>query len=242
MAGQPVDPAIRNAAEALMRDSDLPVPAIAAQVGAKPSTIRCWNRRFNWRPLQRSLVRIPAPAAWPAARRAAVARLYRQPLVEIGDLAVVMGAPRPRAVALFETMGLTGRRPGDFLGDGAPGQASPGLRAALRHHIARQIVRFDAALSDPPPNLDTARILRDLGGLKRLLDEADLHDSKAGGAHGTDGSDAARDSGPGESGRAVDLPALRAQIAQRYAAWSGAGAPAGLPGEPAAAPDPDPGP
>lgn len=237
MAGKPVDPAIRDAAEALMRDSDLPVLVIAAQTGARPSTIRTWSRRFNWRPLQRSLVRIPAPAAWPAARRAAVARLYRQPLVEIGDLAVVMGAPRPRAVALFETLALTGRRPGDFLGDGAPGQASPGLRAALRHHIARQIIRLDAALSDPPTTLDTARILRDLGGLKRLLDEADSRDPATGGAHGTGRSDAAHGA---ELDLPADLPTLRAQIAERYAAWCAERAAPGLPGEPAAGSDPDP--
>ncbi|NEU14051.1 hypothetical protein G3T14_18225 [Methylobacterium sp. BTF04] len=241
-----VDIAVRDATEALMRDTGLSVRAIAAQTGARLSTIRCWNRRYGWRPVRFGHRQIPEPSAWPAPRRAAVARLYRQPLVEIGDLAVAMGAPRPRAVALFETMGLTGRRPGMLLDDGAKGLSSPGLRAALRGHIARQIARFDAALSDDPPaTLDTARILRDLGGLKRLLDEA----ATDGGDDGADRSQAGLQSfgfqssgteefGPEES----DLSALRAQIAQRYAAGLPERADAGLPGEPAAAPDPGAGP
>lgn len=47
------------------------------------------------------------------------------------------------------------------------------LRAQLRIHIERQIARFDAALdAEPPPaGFDSGKVLRDLGGLKNLLDD-----------------------------------------------------------------------
>ncbi|KAB1076995.1 hypothetical protein F6X53_21060 [Methylobacterium soli] len=113
------------------------------------------------------------------------------------------------------------------------------MRAALRGHVARQIALFDAgldaALQGQSPGLaDSAKVLRDLGGLKRLLDELELAEGRgllpgdvAGGGHGD-----AHESAPGGPA-AGDLPALRAEIARRYAAFAGERPDAGLPGEPA---------
>ncbi|MGU3605172.1 hypothetical protein ACLBYC_27450, partial [Methylobacterium brachiatum] len=80
----------------------------------------------------------------------------------------------------------------------------PTLRAHLRAHIARQIAAFDAALNgEGAAVLDSARVLRDLGGLKRLLDEMAPGDGREGGDDDTE----------------PDLPALRAEIARRYAGF-----------------------
>ncbi|KNY22052.1 hypothetical protein AKJ13_13900 [Methylobacterium sp. ARG-1] len=80
----------------------------------------------------------------------------------------------------------------------------PILRAHLRAHIARQIAAFDAALNgEAAAVLDSARVLRDLGGLKRLLDEMAPGDGREGGDGDTE----------------PDLPALRAEIARRYAGF-----------------------
>lgn len=45
------------------------------------------------------------------------------------------------------------------------------LDAALRRHIARQIAAFDLRLRAEDAALDSAKVLRDVGGLKRLLDD-----------------------------------------------------------------------
>lgn len=263
----------RAAVAAAMRGTRRSVRDIAAETGVAEATIRSWNRRSGWRPVAVQGPRGLDPLRWTAARRAAVARLYRQPWVDIADLAHAMGLPGRRAEALFAACGLEGRRPG-VVTDATGPETDPGrLRAALRAHIARQILRFDAALNaeagddpknfhnknaDPktsdhktsdPKRFDSARVLRDLGGLKRLLDETDRDAAplvSAGvGLVRTDSGKEARDGeGSGEepghaSGDAGhDLPALRAEIARRAEALVGERADAGPAGEPAAAPDP----
>ena len=255
MFSAPIPAETRAAVAAAMRGTRRSVRDIATETGVAEATIRSWNRRAGWRPVAVAGPRGLDPLRWTAARRAAVARLYRQPWVDIADLAHAMGLPGRRAEALFAACGLEGRRPG-VVADATGPETDPGrLRAALRAHIARQILRFDAALNaesgddpknfdpknfdpknyDPknagPKRFDSARVLRDLGGLKRLLD--DLEASLRSEPHATRGESQDGD---------ADLPALRARIAQRYAAFVGERPDAGLPREPAAGPDPGPGP
>lgn len=174
--------ALRQAAEALVRDGRLPLGAVASELGLPLGTIRCWTLRGGWR----RRLNPPARASKGAVRR------------------------RKRLASARSLL------------DG------PALRVALLGHVARQIARFDAALeAEALP--DSARVLRDLGGLKKLLDElAAHHIVEAGGRHGAD-------AGADEPGEA-DLPALRARIAARYEAFAGERPHGGLPGEPAGAP------
>lgn len=99
------------------------------------------------------------------------------------------------------------------------------LRARFLVHIARQIDRFDAALDAEaaPSGFNSAKVLRDLRGLKALLDEVKAEEA---------GHDAVAPS--------VDLVALRADIARRYAAFEAHEPDGALSGEPA--PDASPGP
>ncbi|WP_232631682.1 hypothetical protein [Methylobacterium sp. Leaf118] len=80
------------------------------------------------------------------------------------------------------------------------------LRARLLTHVARQIDRLDAVLdaAEPSAGLDSGKVLRDLVGLKHLLDELMV---------GNGGGD-------GASGPPLDVVALRADIARRYAAFA----------------------
>ena len=91
------------------------------------------------------------------------------------------------------------------------------LQAQLRVHIERQIARFDAALdAEPPPaGFDSGKVLRDLGGLKNLLDDMKGPDraAKKGEADGATGR---------PSLSAADVVAMRADIARRYAAFAAA--------------------
>ncbi|AMB44566.1 hypothetical protein [Methylobacterium sp. AMS5] len=91
------------------------------------------------------------------------------------------------------------------------------LRAQLRAHIERQIARFDAALDTeaPPAGLDSAKVLRDLGGLKTMLDDMKAADQTAR-EGGTD------DAASRPPLRAADLVAMRTDIARRYAAFAAA--------------------
>jgi len=232
----PVDAARKAQAEALFRETSKTPAEIAADTNLNAGTLRKWCRREAWRPATART----APAAWSPARCAALARIDRAYGVTRGDLAVVLGLTRSTAPALFSACGLPEAADGP-----PPGPAT--LRVALRTHIARQIAGFDAALKDAAPGLDSARVLRDLGGLKRLLDDLD--------ASPRSGPDDERSESPVASGDAgsdpdlsdadlsgADLPALRAQIARRYAAFVGERPDAGLPGEPAARPDPGAGP
>ena len=98
------------------------------------------------------------------------------------------------------------------------------LRTQLLTHIERQIARFDAALDAerPPAGFDSAKVLRDLGGLKNLLDDIGAADRAA----GEGGADGATDSAPLS---VADLVAMRTDIAHRYAAFAAAEPDDGLP-------------
>lgn len=220
--------AVREHVERLVRTTDSTLAAIARETGLRSGTVRHWNFRLGWRPPAHKPRRRNDPASWSASRRDAVERLYRNPDIELADLAAALGVGRSGASAFFKTCGLGGRHR-----TAGTGRTGGDLRAALRGHIARQVERFDAALKGAP--FDSSKVLRDLGGLKRLLDDLDADErvKELG-----DGADA----GAGKADRAAgfatgDLPALRAQIARRYAAFAGERADAGLPGEPAAFPD-----
>lgn len=109
------------------------------------------------------------------------------------------------------------------------------LRARLLAQIERQIDRFDAALDAdaPPAGFDSGKVLRDLGGLKTLLDGMKAADQAAG-EGGADGAAAQ----PFLS--LAELVAMRADIARRYAAFAAAEPDDGvldpsLPGSPAPA-------
>ncbi|MDP4021424.1 hypothetical protein Q8W71_02220 [Methylobacterium sp. NEAU 140] len=294
-------PGLRAEVEALLRDTDLRFVDIAARTGVSRHTVATWNARSPWRRPPREARRFLA--TWPAARRAALARLYAEPGLDPGDLAEAAGVAREAGPDLFAAMGLAcpdpdgdagadearaalpppsageggpcasrGRErggataqdaarsapspdaalpsppllrrvPSPAEGGGGPrggrtraahqealsgkgGRSAPHteidpptLRAHLRAHIARQIAAFDAALrGEGAAVVDSARVLRDLGGLKRLFDELVREDGEEGG-----------------DGPEPDLPALRAAIARRLAGGGGAGDAAGLPRDPAAA-------
>lgn len=186
-------PERRAEVERLLDETDLTMAEIAARTGLSPRTVGAWNACALRRMPRRSSR--ASPASWPAPRREALARLYRDARVDPGDLAEVAGVARTAADAFLRACGLT-----DRLDEAAVADA-PSLRASLRAHIARQIAAFDAALrGQGAAVIDSARVLRDLGGLKRLFDELVAEDP-------------AVEGGDDE----LDLPALRAEIARRYA-------------------------
>ena len=219
---------LRAEAERRLRETAEPMVAIAAALGIPRGTLTTWNARAGWR--KPSLSKL-SPANWPQSRREAVARLYYEPRIHPQDLAEALGVGRTSASAFFKAIGLTLRRAGATAAgpprplDAAGATDGASLRAALRAHIARQIAGFDAALTgNGAAVVDSARVLRDLGGLKKLLDELSVAE---------DG-----DAGAGPDDALHDLPALRAEIARRL----GLPAPARDPGADAARPDPGAGP
>ncbi|SDN56272.1 hypothetical protein SAMN05216360_109128 [Methylobacterium phyllostachyos] len=199
----------------LLRETDLPIAEIGARTGVRPGTIKTWNTRSGWvRPPRWDWVL----ARWPAARRAAVARLLDQPGNDPVDIAVALGFGRDPADLVSAALQLA-PRPGRAVQgrarDPAPPIDPPTLRTHLRIHIARQIAAFDAALDREGVALsESARVLRDLGGLRRLLDEIETESARGAAGEG------------GDDGTARDLPTLRAEIARRYDDFVGGGAPA----------------
>jgi hypothetical protein len=198
-----VSPEARAEILRLLSAGELTVAEIAERTGIRKGAIHAINARAGGlRPRGWQAV-----ARWPEPRRSAMARLLSIPQVDPGDVALVAGLEQsvgPRLRALSRPGERSGRDP-DAAFD------APTLRAHLRAHIARQIAAFDAALTRNEV-ADSARVLRDLGGLKRLLDEID-----AGHTRSTDGEG-------GDDGTGPDLPSLRAEIAQRYAGFVGGGA------------------
>ncbi|GJE29511.1 hypothetical protein [Methylobacterium organophilum] len=222
----------RQAVEAMLRDTALTLVEIGRRTGVSPKTVSTWNSAGGWRKPKVAGRGALSPANWPESRLQAVARLYYEPRVDPKDLAEAMGVRPSSAQNLFRACGLPPRRPAlrapppavAPLGEEAPDARA--LNRALRAHVARQIAAFDAALhGQGAAVIDSARVLRDLGGLKRLLDALDA-DERAGGP---------RDTGDGaDGGSDTDLTALRDDLARRLAAVLADGAAGGLPGEPAA--------
>ncbi|KQT47722.1 hypothetical protein ASG52_10635 [Methylobacterium sp. Leaf456] len=218
-----------------MRGSDLTPQEIAARTGVPYSTVCRWNLVQNWRPAVLRAREAHRPQKWSDARVAALARVARVPGVDPGDLAEALGARRDRAESLFRACGLSETIAPQSAVGRAQRRAGPdgALRTALRVHLARQIGELDALLIargreddlirlERAGKLDTAKMLRNLVGLKKLLDEVEP----------------ASEGGPEEK---LDLVALRADIARRYetfaaqrqearsAAWARAHAAAGVP-------------
>ncbi|WP_457106862.1 hypothetical protein [Methylobacterium sp. P5_C11] len=197
----------------LLRDTRLTVDEIGARLDIGPKTIRTWNARAGWvRPRQHA-PRL-AMARWTAGRRASLARLLATPGNDPGDVSEALGFGRPTAALLSLTLGVDLpnaplRRAGRGIATD-PAIDPAILRGHLSAHVVRQIAAFDAALGGgDPPLRDSARVLRDLGGLKRLLDTLAADTPR-----GTTGEG-------GDGGTGPDLPALRAEIARRYAGFVG---------------------
>ncbi|WP_342148942.1 hypothetical protein [Methylorubrum sp. SB2] len=221
-----------------MRRSDLTPQEIAARTGVPYSTVCRWNLVQNWRPAVLRAREAHRPQKWSDARVAALARVARVPGVDPGDLAEALGARRDRAESLFRACGLSETIAPQSAVGRAQRRAGPdgSLRTALRVHLARQIGELDALLIargreddlvrlERAGKLDTAKMLRNLVGLKKLLDEVEP-------------------ASEGEPKEKLDLVALRADIARRYevfeaqeeerkaaraAAWARAHANAGVP-------------
>jgi hypothetical protein len=211
----------RTTAEALLRDPSLTVSEIARRLGVSRQRIQQWNRRSA---VRAPSVRRRSLAAWPPERRTATIRVLA--VADPGDVTEALGYAQHSAPALLTALGL-GRppnRPGGRAPHPAEATTHPRrLRALLRAHIGRQIAAFDAALGDPRTGTDSAKVLRDLGGLKRLLD--DLGPGDAADADDTRGEGEARDAPtrPGHEA-ALDLDGIRAEIARRYDRFVGGGA------------------
>lgn len=209
------------AAEALLRDPALTISDIANRLGVSRQRVNAWNRRAGLRPPR---VQRRAIAAWPPERQVALARLVATAGVDPGDVTEAIGFARASAPALLGSLGLSrpasAPRTVEGVGDGVTAHPRR-LRARLRAHIGRQIGLFDAALAEPVPTFDSAKVLRDLGGLKKLLDDLD---------HGAAGDDGEGEGGPHDpssrpgSGPALDVEAVRAEIARRYDRLVGGGA------------------
>ena len=122
----------------------------------------------------------------------AVERLVRDGTVGLARIAATAEIPQRTIGAWMRDRGwarmrpLHVREPDEILADLAALERSgerapdiaheaadlPVLRRRLRLHIGRQIAAFDAALrGEGAAVIDSARTLRDLGGLKRLLDD-----------------------------------------------------------------------
>lgn len=199
-AGHPA--ALRAQAQLLLQDKDLSVSAIARRLGVSRPTVVGWSRHAGGRPPK------PHPRTlktWPASRREAVSRLLAVPEIDPCDVAEASGYARETGEMLLAAFGAAPWR-------GAEGDSAdpPRLRARLRAHIGRQIAVLDAALSSPErAGVDSAKVLRDLGGLKRLLDDLDAD----GDGEGEVRDEPTRSDGP--SGLS-DLAGLREEIARRF--------------------------
>ena len=125
-----------------------------------------------------------------------MSRLLALAEVDPGDLAEATGFSREAGPLLQDTFGSAGNA-----------VESHRLRARLRAHVARQIAVLDAALSEPKPVIDSSKVLRDLGGLKKLLDDL---------GSGDEGEGEPRDEPVRSDDAPGDLGALREEIARRF--------------------------
>jgi transposase-like protein len=218
-------PASRRAeALTLLQDASLSVGEIARRLGVARQAVERWNREAGIRPrhLRRRMVE-----TWPPARREAALRILAVAQVDPADLAEAVGFAREYARLLLSSLGAADRAGPDDDPPGAPGEGvvpSGRLGARLRAHIGRQIAVLDAALTAAPAGgIDSAKVLRDLGGLKRLLD--DLGEGAA-----ADDRDRGKGEPRDEPARSVhdeserDPDAIRAEIARRFERFVGGGA------------------
>lgn len=206
----------RAEAEVLLRDPHLSMTDIARRLGVSRQQVNEWNRRATVRPTR---VRRDTLDGWSPPRRAALLRLLAMPKLDPSDLAEALGFTQDSVPVLLAFGGGSTSVP---IHHGDPGgRVTPPrrLRALLRAHIGRQIHVFDAALADPRGGIDSAKVLRDLGGLKRLLDDLDDGPSEEGDGEG-DPHDASPRSRPAPP---LDAEALRAEIARRYERFVGGG-------------------
>jgi hypothetical protein len=206
----------RAEAEELLRDTHLSMTDIARRLGVARQQVNDWNRRATVRPTR---VRRDTLEGWSPPRRAALLRLIAMPAIDPGDLAEALGFTRdsvPVLLAFGTGSASVLTHHGDQAGTATPPRR---LRALLRAHIGRQIHIFDAALGDPRGGIDSAKVLRDLGGLKRLLDDLDEGPSDQGDGEGEPHDASSR---PGHE-PAFDAEALRAEIARRYERFVGGG-------------------
>lgn len=200
----------RAMALSLLRDGSLSIAAVARRVGVSRQTVERWNAASGARP--RRLVR-QTLARWPQSRRMAVARLLAAAEVDPADLAEAAGFGRNGASLLRNEFGVPER---DERGIEADAITPARLRARLLAHVGRQIATLDAALSDAPKaGIDSAKVLRDLGGLKRLLDDLSIDG---------EGEGSPRDE-PAHPEPDLDLDALRAEVARRFDRFVEGGAP-----------------
>ena len=115
----------------------------------------------------------------PGGPRPAALRAGNDP----GDVTLALGLGRLTPDMMVTAFGTALRLLAEVLVRPDRGAATdpPTLRAALRAHIGRQIAAFDAALrGEGAAVIDSARVLRDLGGLKRLLDDVGADDRRGG--------------------------------------------------------------
>ena len=221
-----VPPELREAAARLMRESDLTLSAIALTTGLSLGTLCKWNRAENWRPIRKrrrdwdaspprlaALHRLARPRRGPELQPKGVTPASTEP-----DAVVRSAVEHAGAEHALDEHGLDEHASDEH---GLAAADLPTLRAALRAHVGRQIAAFDEALrGEGAAVIDSARVLRDLGGLKRLLDDLTI-----------EGEGDGRTPDPS----ALDLAGLRAEIAGRYGRCRDERPDERLPGEPAAA-------
>lgn len=145
-------------------------------------------------------------------------RILSVPEIDPADFAEAIGFSRASGPTLLSAFGLGGRDPAAAPEGDRAGADPRRLRARLRAHIGRQIDALDAALTEAPrTGLDSAKVLRDLGGLKRLLDDLDS---------GSEGEGEPRDELARSDPDAVgpDPEDLRAELARRLDRFVAGGA------------------
>lgn len=162
----------------------------------------------------------------PPERRAAIEALLHDTDLSLRAIARQAGVSPDTVARLNREGAIRARR--DVAADIASALSLDELAALLRAHVARQIATFDAALRGRRrARIDSARVLRDLGGLRRLL--AQLAEDAA----ERDGHRTGNGAADGEP--LQDLSALREDLARRAEAFGRERAappvPGTLPGE-----------
>jgi hypothetical protein len=216
VSSAPHPPEIRRRIEAQLRAPEPTMRAIAAQAGLPYTTVKRWNQEARIRPWTHVAKLKLDPATWTARRMAAVAQVFGCADLDPGDVSEALGARRGDAAALMLACGVAATRVSARLGPPGTTPDLAALDAALRVHIVRQIAAFDEKLSQPDAAIDSARTLRDLAGLRRILDDI------AARTHQPDFH------GDADGGSPQDLAALRDCIARRYEAFAAERNDAGL--------------